>query len=176
MLRSNIYTNVFTLLGIYLTTGSADIFFWSYCYKQILQSVVPSHTVHDNLTGDTEQTCFGKSNLNEIIIMLSDRCDFLPKIQLQIILFLLFWDVLWIINDLLAPLSIFFDEFQQNTIVSFFGQYQTIPIDLPFLKRDNPCRNESRFLKRGNNSNIKLSILYLGLNMSKYAMRQNCLF
>ena len=56
------------------------------------------------------------------------RCDFLhpntpkytqntPKyiqIQLQIILFLLFWDVLWIINDLLAPLSLFFHEFQQN--------------------------------------------------------------
>ena len=46
------------------------------------------------------------------------RCDFLPKytqIQLQIILFLLFWDVLWIINDLLAPLSLFFHEFQQNS-------------------------------------------------------------
>jgi hypothetical protein len=34
-------------------------------------------------------------------------------------------------------------------------------IDLPFLKRDNPYKNESQFLKRGNNSNIKLSILYL---------------
>jgi hypothetical protein len=43
-------------------------------------------------------------------IWLLHRCDFLPKytqIQLQIILFLLFWDVLWIINDLLAPLSLF---------------------------------------------------------------------
>ena len=37
------------------------------------------------------------------------------QIQLQIILFLLFWDVLWIINDLLAPLSLFFHEFQQNS-------------------------------------------------------------
>jgi hypothetical protein len=32
-------------------------------------------------------------------------------------------------------------------------------IYLPFLKRDNPYKNESRFLKRGNNS-----ILYLCLN------------
>ena len=51
-------------------------------------------------------------------IWLLHRCDFLPKytqIQLQIILFLLFWDVLWIINDLLAPLSLFFPEFQQNS-------------------------------------------------------------
>ena len=39
------------------------------------------------------------------------------QIQLQIILFLLFWDVLWIINDLLAPLSLFFHEFQQNSQV-----------------------------------------------------------
>ena len=37
------------------------------------------------------------------------------QIQLQIILFLLFWDALWIINDLLAPLSLFFHEFQQNS-------------------------------------------------------------
>ena len=37
------------------------------------------------------------------------------QIQLQIILFLLFWDVLWLINDLLAPLSLFFHEFQQNS-------------------------------------------------------------
>ena len=36
-------------------------------------------------------------------------------IQLQFILFLLFWNVLWIINDLLAPLSLFFHEFQQNS-------------------------------------------------------------
>ena len=36
------------------------------------------------------------------------------QIQLQIVLFLLFWDVLWIINDLLAPLSLFF---QQNSQV-----------------------------------------------------------
>ena len=61
-------------------------------------------------------------------------------------------------NDLLAPVSLFFNEFQQNTIISFYGQYQTIPIDLPFLERDNPYKNESWFLKRGNNSNIKLSI------------------
>ena len=43
---------------------------------------------------------------------------FLPKytqIQLQIILFQLFWDVLWLIKDLLAPLSLFFHEFQQNS-------------------------------------------------------------
>ena len=32
-----------------------------------------------------------------------------------IISILLFWDVLWIINDLLAPLSLFFPEFQQNS-------------------------------------------------------------
>jgi hypothetical protein len=32
------------------------------------------------------------------------------------------------------------------------------------LHLDNPYKNESRFLKRGNNSNIKLSILYLCLN------------
>ena len=37
------------------------------------------------------------------------------QIQLQIILFLLFWDVLWIIKDLLAPLSLFLHEFQQNS-------------------------------------------------------------
>ena len=51
-------------------------------------------------------------------VSLINRHDFLPKytqIQLQIILFLLFWDVLWIINDLLAPLSLFFHEFQQNS-------------------------------------------------------------
>jgi hypothetical protein len=35
----------------------------------------------------------------------------------KIILFLLFWDVLWIINDLLAPLLLFFHEFQQNSQV-----------------------------------------------------------
>jgi hypothetical protein len=48
------------------------------------------------------------------------RRDFLPKyaqMQLKIILFLLFWDVLWIINDLLAPLLLFFHEFQQNSYV-----------------------------------------------------------
>jgi hypothetical protein len=28
---------------------------------------------------------------------------------------LLFWDALWIINDLLAPLSLLFHEFQQNS-------------------------------------------------------------
>ena len=39
------------------------------------------------------------------------------QMQLQIILFLLFWDVLWIFNDLLAPLSLFFHEFQQNSQV-----------------------------------------------------------
>ena len=33
------------------------------------------------------------------------------------ILFLLFWDALWIINDLLAPLSLFCHEFQQNSQV-----------------------------------------------------------
>ena len=37
------------------------------------------------------------------------------QIQLQIILFLLFWDVLWIIKDLLAPLSLFLQEFQENS-------------------------------------------------------------
>ena len=44
-------------------------------------------------------------------------CHFLPKytpIQLQIILLLLFWYVLWIIKDVLAPLSLFFHEFQHN--------------------------------------------------------------
>jgi hypothetical protein len=55
------------------------------------------------------------------------RRDVLPKytknipkytqIQLKIILFLLFWDALWIINDLLAPLSLFCHEFQQNSQV-----------------------------------------------------------
>jgi hypothetical protein len=40
-------------------------------------------------------------------IWLLHRCDFLPKYTFKIILFLLFWDVLWIINDLLAPLSLF---------------------------------------------------------------------
>ena len=39
------------------------------------------------------------------------------QIQLNIISVLLFWDVLWIINDLLAPLSLFFHEFQQNSQV-----------------------------------------------------------
>ena len=39
----------------------------------------------------------------------------IPKIQLQIILFLLFWDVLWIIKDLLNPLSFFLHEFQQTS-------------------------------------------------------------
>ena len=96
------------------------------------------------------------------------------QIQFQIILFLLFWDVLWIINDLLSPLSLFFQEFQQNsqflrTISNYpdLGRLR-IPcysyINLPFLKRDNPYKKESRFLKRVNNSNIKLSILYLCLN------------
>ena len=37
------------------------------------------------------------------------------QIQLQIILFLLFWDVLWIIKDLLAPLLLFLQEFQENS-------------------------------------------------------------
>ena len=53
-------------------------------------------------------------------VSLINRHYFLPKytqIQLQIILFLLFWDVLWIINDILAPLSLFFHEFQQNNQV-----------------------------------------------------------
>jgi hypothetical protein len=140
LLRSNIYTNVFTLLGIYLTTGSADIFFWSYCYKQILQSVVPNHTVHDNLTGDTEQTCFGKSNLNEIIIMLSDRCDFLPKIQLQIILFLSFWDVLWIINDLLAPLSLFFLWISTKYYSQFLRTISNDPDRFTFSKERQPLQ------------------------------------
>jgi hypothetical protein len=40
-------------------------------------------------------------------------------IQLEIILFLLVWDVIWIINDLLAPLSLLFHEFQQNSQVLF---------------------------------------------------------
>ena len=39
------------------------------------------------------------------------------QIHHKIILFILFWDVLWIINDLLAPLSLFFHEFQQNSQV-----------------------------------------------------------
>jgi hypothetical protein len=39
------------------------------------------------------------------------------QIHHKIILFLLFWDVLWITNDLLAPLSLFFHEFQQNSQV-----------------------------------------------------------
>jgi hypothetical protein len=59
------------------------------------------------------------------------QCDFLPKytqIQLQIILFLLLWDVLWIINNLLAPLSLFVHEFQQNS--HFFRQYQTFPLSV----------------------------------------------
>jgi hypothetical protein len=63
----------------------------------------------------------------------SDRRDFLPKytqiypntpntpkytqIHHKIILFLLFWDALWIMNNLLAPLSLFFHEFQQNSQV-----------------------------------------------------------
>jgi hypothetical protein len=38
-------------------------------------------------------------------------------------------------------------------------------IDLPFLKIDNPYKNEPQILKRGNNSNIKLSILYLCLQI-----------
>jgi len=37
------------------------------------------------------------------------------QIHNKIILFLLFWDVLWIINDLLAHMSLFFHEFQQNS-------------------------------------------------------------
>ena len=37
------------------------------------------------------------------------------QIHNKIILFLLFWDVLWIINYLLAPMSLFFHEFQQNS-------------------------------------------------------------
>ena len=57
------------------------------------------------------------------------------QIQLQIILFLLFWDVLWIINDLLAPPSLFFHEFQQNR--GFYGQYQTIPISVGSLTITN---------------------------------------
>ena len=70
--------------------------------------------------------------------ILNELCDFLPKytqIQLQIILFLLFWDVLWIINDLLAPPSLFFHEFQQNR--GFYGQYQTIPISVGSLTITN---------------------------------------
>ena len=39
------------------------------------------------------------------------------QIQFQIILFLLFWDVLRIINDSLSALSLFFHEFQQNSQV-----------------------------------------------------------
>jgi hypothetical protein len=93
------------------------------------------------------------------------QCDFLPKytqIQLQIILFQLFWDALWIIivtfhefqqnclfflsilqtisndnhfnhciiNDLLAPLSLPFHEFQQNSQVFFI--LQTISNDNHF--------------------------------------------
>jgi hypothetical protein len=54
------------------------------------------------------------------------------QIQFKIILFLLFWDVLWIINDLLAPLSVFF-FMNFNKIVSFYGQYQTIPISIGSL-------------------------------------------
>jgi hypothetical protein len=48
-----------------------------------------------------------------LVDVFDDRCT-TTKYWLQIILFLLFWDVLWIINDLLAPLSLFFHEFQQN--------------------------------------------------------------
>jgi hypothetical protein len=43
------------------------------------------------------------------------------QIQLQIILFLLFWNVLWIINDLFFLYRYFFMNF--NKIVSFYGQY-----------------------------------------------------
>ena len=47
------------------------------------------------------------------------RHDFLPKYT-QIhyfLLFLLFWDVLWIINDLLALLSLFVHEFKHHSKV-----------------------------------------------------------
>ena len=50
----------------------------------------------------------------------------------------------------------------ENNLIPNFPRYSYI--DLPFLKRDNPYKNEFQFLKRGNNSNIKLSILYLCLN------------
>ena len=67
--------------------------------------------------------------------------DFLPKytqIHHKIISFLLFWDVLWITNDLLAPdVLIFFMNF--NKIVSFYGQYhyQTNPISVGSLTITN---------------------------------------
>ena len=52
-----------------------------------------------------------------------------------------------------------------NKIVSFYGQYQMIPISVGSLIITNiPLKNVSQFLKRGNNSNIKLSNLYLCLN------------
>jgi hypothetical protein len=82
------------------------------------------------------------------------RRDILPKytqiypntpkytqIQLQIILFLLFWDVLRIINDSLAPLSLFFHEFQQNSQaftdlrrVAYNHEYTQISIKISSFK------------------------------------------
>jgi hypothetical protein len=63
------------------------------------------------------------------------------QMQLQIILFLLFWDVLWIINDLLAPLSLFFHEFQQNSQVftdlgrvAYNHEYTQIYITISYFK------------------------------------------
>ena len=63
------------------------------------------------------------------------------QMQLQIILFLLFWDVLWIFNDLLAPLSLFFHEFQQNSQVftdlgrvAYNHEYTQIYITISYFK------------------------------------------
>ena len=71
-----------------------------------------------------------------------ERRDFLPKytqIQLQIILFQLFWDVLWIINDLLAPLSLFFfmnfnQVFTDLGRVAYNHEYTQIYIKISSLK------------------------------------------
>ena len=66
-----------------------------------------------------------RATLSYLMLTIFRRVTFYPNtpkcthIQLEIILFLLVWDVIWIINDLLAPLSLLFQEFQQNSQVLF---------------------------------------------------------
>ena len=65
-----------------------------------------------DLTGDTLKPLTLVLYLEEDVFTWG---RFFTQIHHKIISFLLFWDVLWIINDLLAPLSLFFHEFQQNS-------------------------------------------------------------
>jgi hypothetical protein len=88
-----------------------------------------------DLTGDTLKPLSLVLYLEEDVFTWG---RFFTQIHHKIISFLLFWDVLWITNDLLAPdVLIFFMNF--NKIVSFYGQYhyQTNPISVGSLTITN---------------------------------------